>query len=498
METQSPTPIRILIAVGFAISCFALALFLWVAFGGPIPLAPEGYRVQVPFDEATQLAQESDVRISGVSVGKVKRIELTDGGKAEATIEIEARFAPIPTDTLATLRQKTLLGETYVELTPGSNESEPLEEGGALPELQVAESVQIDEVFQTFDEPTRDAFRAWMQGQAAALDGRGKDLSAALAELDPFATEATKALRILDSDEEAVSQLISDGGEVFEALSERRGQLSGLIQASNDVFRTTANRNAEIEQIFQIFPTFLQESRATLARLEEFSVDTDPLITQLRPAARELSPTFTDLGAAAPDLERFLRGFGDTIDAGRDGLPALQRLIDDDLRPLLSRIDPYFAEINSIIEVLGLYQNEITAFVANVAAATNGRLNEGKIIHHLRTGAVFGPQSLAALPNRLTTDRANPYLAPLGYNGLGGGLDSFETRQCTTGDTALLDDADSGAFPGNLYDRLKLFAFSNENNSNNIPAPPCTQQPDFESVGENTENAQYLKVREQD
>src|SRR5215210_1023070 len=102
METRPPTAIRILIAVGFAISCFALALFLWVAFGGPVPLASEGYRVKVPFDEATQLAQESDVRISGVSVGKVKLIELNDDGQAEATIELDSAFAPIPSDTQAT------------------------------------------------------------------------------------------------------------------------------------------------------------------------------------------------------------------------------------------------------------------------------------------------------------------------------------------------------------------------------------------------------------
>ena len=73
MATRPPTIARILIALGFALSCFALALFLWLAFGGPVPLKPEGYRFTVPFDEGTQLAVESDVRISGVSVGKVKR-----------------------------------------------------------------------------------------------------------------------------------------------------------------------------------------------------------------------------------------------------------------------------------------------------------------------------------------------------------------------------------------------------------------------------------------
>ena len=120
MQTRPPAFSRILIAVGFTISCFGLALFLWLAFGGAVPLKPEGYRFSVPFEEATQLSVESDVRISGVSVGKVKRIDLNCDDQAEATIEIDNALAPIPSDTRATLRQKTLLGETYVELTPGS------------------------------------------------------------------------------------------------------------------------------------------------------------------------------------------------------------------------------------------------------------------------------------------------------------------------------------------------------------------------------------------
>ncbi len=498
METRPPTAIRILIAVSFAISCFALALFLWVAFGGPVPLASEGYRLQVPFDEATQLATESDVRISGVSVGKVKSIDLNDDGQAEATVELDSAYAPIPTDTRAMLRQKTLLGETYVELSPGSEDVEPLEEGGTLPPAQVAESVQIDEVFRAFDEPTRQAFQAWMQTQAAALDGRGEDLSTAIGSLEPFASQATDALRILDSDEQAVQGLISNGGEVFDALSERQGQLSGLIEASNTVFQTTANRNAELEQIFQIFPTFLRESRSTLTRLEEFAVDTDPLVTQLRPAARELSPTLTALGDLAPDLESFLRGFDRTIAASRDGLPALQDLIDQDLRPLLARIDPYFAEVNSLLATIELYKPELAALLANAAAATNASNPDLGNPRLIRTSAVFGPQSLASLDNRLQIDRSNPYLKPLGYLDLPGGLDSFETRHCATGDKALLDDADAGSFPGDLYDRLKLYAFSGENDSDNIPAPPCTQQPDFESIGENTEETQYLRVREKE
>ncbi len=180
METRPPTIGRIAIAAGFALSCFGLLLFLWVAFGGPVPLKPKSYRVDMQFDEATQLAVESDVRISGVSVGKVKAIELDDDGLADATIEIKPEFAPIPVDTRAILRQKTLLGETYVELTPGDGEGEMIPEGGSLAPAQVSDAVQLDEIFRAFDEPTREAFQAWMVDAAGALRGRGVDLNAAL------------------------------------------------------------------------------------------------------------------------------------------------------------------------------------------------------------------------------------------------------------------------------------------------------------------------------
>jgi phospholipid/cholesterol/gamma-HCH transport system substrate-binding protein len=510
MQKQGPTITRILIAFGFAISCFGLALFLWIAFGGPVPLKPESYRITVPFDEATTLATESDVRISGISVGKVKSIELGDQGLAEAELEVDATYAPLPADTKAIMRQKTLLGETYVELTPGSDESltaaqsgEPasgtIPEGGTLPEAQVSEAVQLDEIFRAFDEKTRGAFQAWMQGQAAALRGRGDDLSVAIASLDPFAEEADDALRLLDSQRLAVRRLVSDGGEVFEALSERRGQLRGLIQNSNEVFTTTANRNVELAEAFRIFPTFLRESRATLTRLDEFASDTDPLVQQLRPAARELSPTLIALGELAPELEAFFVGLRSAISAARPGLPAVRQLLDDDLRPLLRRIDPYFAELNSILEGLRVYRREVTGLVGNLAAASNGGLAEGgHQFKWLRTEAVLNPDALAAYPRRLQMNRTNPYLAPGGIENLAGGLLSYETRQCATGIDAELNPADAAAFPGDLFDRIQDFAFADvaaqgdgNYHADDVPAPGCTQQPDQDSIGVPSEQTQY-------
>jgi len=186
--------------VAFALSCFDLLLFLWLAFGGPVPLQPKGYRIHTSFGEATQLSKEADVRISGVSVGKVKDI-VTDprSGRSDATIELETRYAPLPRDSRATLRQKTLLGETYGELTPGARASGTIADNGDLPAARVAPTVELDEIFRAFDPKTRRDFQTWMQNMALASKGRGRDLNDALGNLSPFAQDTTELQKILNS-----------------------------------------------------------------------------------------------------------------------------------------------------------------------------------------------------------------------------------------------------------------------------------------------------------
>jgi phospholipid/cholesterol/gamma-HCH transport system substrate-binding protein len=509
METRPPTVARILIAVGFAISCFGLALFLWLAFGGAIPLKPESYRITVPFEEATQLAVESDVRISGVSVGKVKRIDLNDEGYADATIELDPSYAPIPSDTRAILRQKTLLGETYVELSPGSDESEPLAEDGTLPAAQVSDAVQLDEIFRAFDPETRANFQAWMQGQAAAFRGRGADFSAAIASLDPFAREADRALRLLDSQSEAVSGLVRSAGDVFGALSERPGQLRGLITNANAVFETTARRNEDLAMAFEVFPTFLRESRATLTRLETFADDSDPVVQALRPTARELTPTVTSLGRLAEQLDPFFAGLRGTIDAAPKGSEALRRLLGDDLPPLLERFDPFLAELNPILEVIRMYRHEVTALLANASAATNGLLaSRVGVENYLRTLVMQTPEAVTTYPNRLQINRTNPYLKPKTALDVRTALASFEVRQCAAGTVAKLPDREATiadpAFNGRvggdeeeagaLYDRIQQYAFLGQPSSGTIAAAPCNQQGPYESIGEPSETTNFLHV----
>jgi phospholipid/cholesterol/gamma-HCH transport system substrate-binding protein len=548
MQKSVPSFGRIAAMVVFALSCFGLLLFLWLAFGGPIPLKPKGYRFQTTFDEATQLAKEADVRISGVPVGKVKTIEPDKAsGRTVAIIEMESRYAPLPSDSKAILRQKTLLGETYVELTPGSKDAPPVPEEGTLKASQVSKTVELDEILRAFDPPTRRAFQSWMQDQAQAIDGYGRDVNDALGNLGPFAEDAAVLVDILNRQEGAVQRLISNTGVVFEALTERRGQLRSMIQNANRVFATTAARDRELQESFVALPTFADESRLTLARLAEFSRDTNPLVTQLRPAARELSPTLIDLGALAPDLKRLFIELNPLIDASRTGFPAAQRVLRD-ARPLLAQIDPAARQLVPILDFLGLYRSELTGFFANVTAATQAR-TPGSDVHYLRTTNPLNPENLAVHPRRIGSNRPNPYMKPRGFDDMLRGLTDpprgvkvYEDRHCNravpgvgnqplplvgelpnvtvppvqvppvplpqlplpvpapappvstppVSTPPLSSEQLQALVPNELLERINKFAFSNSPAGGPVPAPACEKQSPYTYAGETT---QYPHVK---
>ena len=178
--------------------------------------AAQGYRIDVEFDQAVALGTQADVQIAGVTIGKVVSVGLDrDTGRTKAVLQISPRFAPRPADTRAILRQKTLLGETYVQLSFGNPNGPMLPDGGRLPQAQVAPTVQLDQILSTFDPATRRAFEIWMQQDGIAFTGRGEDFNAAIAALYPFATNVQSVLAVLRRDSAATRTLLADGAQVL-------------------------------------------------------------------------------------------------------------------------------------------------------------------------------------------------------------------------------------------------------------------------------------------
>jgi virulence factor Mce-like protein len=441
MQKQAPSIAKILVAVGFTLSCFGLLLFLWVTFGGPTPFKAESYLFKARFPEAVTLAKQADVRLGGVTVGKVKALSLPPAGNAtEVEIEMDPKYGPIPADSRAILRQKTLLGESFIELTAGDSDR-LLPDGGLLPRSNTEEATQIDEIFQALDEPTRDAFQRWMANSAISVKGRALDLNDSFGNLGPFTSDATAILRLLRGQDDALQGLIRDTGTVFEAISARDQALAGAIVNSNTAFEAIASRDAALAETIQIFPTFNEESRLTLNRLAEFSSDTQPLVNALMPVADDLSPTFQSVERLAPDLKHLFIKLDPLIRSSRTGLPAARKIFRG-LRPLMAALDPFLANFNPALGYLNFQKSIVGDFLANPSHGLAGKVapipGQPSPRHSLRQVGYFSSETLSIHPERLRTNRGQGYLAPLGLNSVaaarGGIFPNFDCRNTGEGE----------------------------------------------------------------
>src|SRR3954464_12735581 len=326
MQKQAPTFTQIATMAIFALSCFGLLLFLWLSFGGTVPLQPKGYRFSADFPSAVQLSEQADVRISGVNVGKVVKL-VKQTGRTRATIQLDEKYAPLPADSQAMLRSKTLLGETYVALTPGNKHGSKIADGGILPIRNVHTQVELDEVLRAFDAPTRKAMHQWLAGMSASLRGRSEDLSDVLGNLAPTAENGADLLSVLDAQHAAVRRLTSDTGKVFGAIGSRAGDVQTLVRSGQRLFATTAARNRALSQTIAELPPFLAQTRTTLRTAQAAAGEAAPVIRDLEPVAGLLRPALEDTAPLAPEAERLFKRVAPVIDLSRTALPAATKLL---------------------------------------------------------------------------------------------------------------------------------------------------------------------------
>ena len=421
MVKQAPTTFKLAVMTVFALSCFGLLLFLWKAFGGPTPLAPKGYRVHVDFPEATQLADQADVRISGVPVGKVVGLAQR-GQRTDATLQLDSKYAPLPRDARAILRTKTLLGETYVELSPGSR-------GAAkMPDAHVQPTTELDEVIRAFTPATRRDFKTFITGMAASLKGRDRDLNDVVGNAGPLLQDSRSLFTILDSQKGALRRLVRDTGVTFDALGRNQAAVRTLVTAGNRLFATTAARDADLQRTFKLLPAFLDELRPTLNVARATAADAAPVVHALAPAAPRLAPVLSDTIRLTPDLRALLRETSPLVAAARGGLPAATRTLRA-APALVDQLEPLARDLRPVADYLGLYKREVMQSWMNVAAATQATFqNPGaaKPVHYLRVLIPLTTEAFVTQGKRMASNRHNPYFAPGGFDKLATGLEALD------------------------------------------------------------------------
>ncbi len=492
MQKRAPTLANILVIVLFALSCFGLLLFLWESFGGPVPLKPKGYRFTIEFARTLALAEQSDVRISGVNVGHVISLEHNKDGLTHATVELASKYAPIASNTRVTLREKTLLGETYVQLLPPKVAAASLPDNGQLPIAHVEPSVTLDDILSTFTPETRAAFQQWMQSQAEGIGGRGEQINAGFAETQPFIEDSNKLVGILASQEGALRATIHNTGVIFDALTAREGQYRGFLEKGEAAAHGLAEGSQGWAEFIRLAPAFERNAQTGLRSVDAFAVNTEPFLNQFRPAQEQLTQLLRAVEPFTPPFSSLLTSLGPFTQAGKKGLPQTKKIFDL-LVPLVGATSTALHNFNPFFQYLSEYVPELQGLFANAAASTqthgkNTNIPGGPQQHLLKAMNVLESEGLSVYPQRIGTNRGNAYPQPGAFRTLASGLQVFSSASCANSAPSASGPA-LGTITQSIIEQLIEYHIVNapESASNSVAAPACVQQGPFTFNGQTSQ-----------
>lgn len=253
-HTALPT-LRLSVIIAFGALCAVVFGYLWTNSGGRIPLLDaSGYEVNVPLADSDNLVQLGDVMVAGVKVGKVRSVDVT-GPTATAHLELEGNVVPLHEGASATVKNKTLIEETYLQLVDGPGPELP--SGATLPAKAVTSSVQVDDVLASLDPETRNSLGSLIRGGGAATAGRQDDVAATVGGLGDTGREGSTSLVALSEQSDDLRSLLVSSSDLMNALDTRRGQLADLVQDSNTVFGAVADSKQNAEGIVRRLPPVL-------------------------------------------------------------------------------------------------------------------------------------------------------------------------------------------------------------------------------------------------
>jgi len=339
----------------FAVGLIALVVILILVFLGftkDVPFTTP-YQVKAVFRSSNSLRPDSPVRIAGVEVGKVKRVDAQEGtDNAVVTMAIDESGLPLHEDATAKIRPRIFLeGNFFVDLRPGTPGSPELDDGGTIAVTQTATPVQLDEVLTALQSDTRQDLRDVLQGLGTAL--RSKPSAADDRDADPSARGETAARSFNDAyddigpaeraqsqvneallgtePEQDLARLIEGTGRTAAGLVRNEAQLKELVSNFNATVGALASEDANLRRSIRELAPTLENANAALASLNEAFPPTRAFAREILPGVRETPATIT---AAFPWIEqaRSLMSEAELQGLARQLSPAtrdLARLTDD-------------------------------------------------------------------------------------------------------------------------------------------------------------------------
>jgi ABC-type transporter Mla subunit MlaD len=333
-----------------------VAVFLAYNANTGLPFVPS-YRVSVEVPNAARLASLNDVRIGGHRVGVVESMHAEDsagGARAILDLKLDESVESLPQDSRFRVRYRSAFGLKYLEITRGTGAAAP--EGFVFDDPEsFVEQTEFDQIYNTFDAPTRRSVRTNLRGFGDAFAGRGTSLNDAIAELEPLLRDLEPVARVLASRDTRLRRL-------FPSLAEAARIVAPVADEQADLFTNMAIAFAAISEdpealqatISETAPT-LEVGIETLPRLRPFLRDASVLTRALRPGVGELRIALPELNRAIrlgtpvlrrtrslnARLRRTFRSLERLVESPATGasLRRLRELLDE-AKPLASRVTP--------------------------------------------------------------------------------------------------------------------------------------------------------------
>ena len=284
-----------------------------------------GYKVDALFDNVAYLTPGQDVRIAGAKVGTVTKIKLTPQRKARVEMSVSGDWAPFHADADCTIIPQSLIGERYVNCTPGTPSAAALRSvGGQHPTVPLANThspVDLDLVLSTFDLPTRERGAILLDALGAGLAGHGSDVNAAILRANPALQETRRVLQTLYANRHELQDLISTSNTVLAALARQKGRVADFVKQSANLVTATAEHRAALSESIARLPALLAQAKPTLAQLDSFAKIGTPAAQQLDAAAPGLTSLLHQLQRFAPDAKPTISALGRTADVTLRALP---------------------------------------------------------------------------------------------------------------------------------------------------------------------------------
>jgi virulence factor Mce-like protein len=288
-------------AVTVLVAVFAVFLAYTTTYS--LPFVPMRL-LKVDFANGAALAPDDAVHQGGFRIGLVSDIhpiELANGtAGAQVTLKLSEAAGHVPVDSTATVRPLSVLGLKYVNLTYGSSRR-TFPNDGTMPLSQTTVPVQFDDVYKTFDRPTRTAVQQNLAGLGDALASRGAALNDTFATLPPLLAHVRPVARYLSDPRTGLTRLLVGLRGFFGTLSPVARTVSRLVTDQATTFAAISRDPEALEAVVRESPPTLGLSTTSL-RVQQ------PLLVDLRTLAADAAPATAELRAALPNVNAALVG----------------------------------------------------------------------------------------------------------------------------------------------------------------------------------------------